>query len=73
MDSIVFGYITNIIIAISVVGVILIVKNIPNLKNINKEEFKISKDCKYLLTNYTFLMSIILLIVMFTATQKMLM
>ena len=41
-------------------------------KNIKKEELKINKDCKYLLQNYTFVISMILLVIMFTATQNML-
>ncbi len=72
MDSIGFSYVTDIILAISVIGIILILKNLPNLKKIKKEELKINKDCKYLLQNYTFVISMVLLVIMFTATQNML-
>lgn len=71
-ESIMFRFLFNIVIAISIVGGIIILKNIPKLKNINKEDFKISKDCKYLLQNYTFIISILLVVLMFSATQKML-
>ena len=71
-DSMILSYIIDIIMAISVIGIILILKNLPKLKNINKEDLKINKDCKYLLKNYTFVISMFLFILMFIATQKML-
>ena len=71
MESILFKFISNIIIAIAIVGFIIIIKNLPNLKKINKEDFKINKDCKYLLRNYTFILSMMLCVIMFVATEKM--
>lgn len=71
-NSIGFKFVFNTVIAISIVGIVLILKNIPNLKKIKKEDLKINKDCKYLLCNYTFILSIILLVIMFVATEHIL-
>ena len=70
-DSIGFKYLTNTIIAIAVVGGVLILKNLPKLKEIKKEDLKINQDCKYLLRNYTFILSMIVMVVMFVATEHM--
>ena len=70
-DSIGFQLIFDIVIAIAVVGAILIFKNLQNLKKINQDDFKLNKDCKYLLRNYTFILSMILIVVMFAATEHM--
>lgn len=70
-DSIIYKFLLNGFIAISIVGVIIIIKNISNIKKINKEEWKLSKDCKYLLSNYTFIISMILMVVLFVATEHM--
>lgn len=72
LDSIVYKFIFNIVIAVAIVGVVVILKNIPNLRKMKKEDFKINKDCKYLIRNYTFIISMLLMVIMFTATQKML-
>ena len=47
------------------------IKNLPNLKKLKKEDFKINKDCKYLLKNYTFILATILIVVMFASTEHM--
>ena len=67
-NSIIYKFMFNTFIAIAIVGVILIIKNIPNLK---KEDWKINQDCKYLLRNYTFIISLVLIIVMFVSTEHM--
>lgn len=70
-SSIGFTFITNTMIAVAVVGVILILKNIPKLKELKKEDFKLDKDCKYLLRNYTFVLAMITVVVMFAATEHL--
>lgn len=72
LDSIIVKFTFNIFIAISIVGVILMIKNLPKLKKIKKEDLKINKDCKYLLRNYTFIISMVVLVVMFAATEHLL-
>ena len=71
-DSIAYRFMFNTVIAISIVGVVLMIKNIPSLRKIKKEDLKANKDCKYLIRNYTFILSMILIVVMFVATEKML-
>ena len=71
-NSIIFKFIFNIVIAIAIVGLMLIIKNISSLKKIDKENFKINKDCKYLFKNYTFVLSMILVVIMFVATEHVL-
>ena len=71
-DSIGFKFLFNTVIAIAIVGGVLILKNLPNLRKVRKEDLKIHKDTKYLLRNYTFVVSMILIIVMFIATEHML-
>ena len=70
-ESIGFTFIRNTVIAIAIIGGVLILKNLPKLKNLKKEDFKVNKDWKYLLRNYTFLLSILAIIVMFAATEHM--
>ena len=48
----------------------LIIKNLPYIKKVKKEDLKINKDCKFLLRNYTFVLSMILIVVMFVATNN---
>lgn len=68
-SKLVTGILDNIVLAFVVVGVIILLKNLPKLKNLNKEDFKINKDCKLLIKNYTFIISIILVVVMFAVTE----
>ena len=70
-NSVIYNMFNNVVIAISIFGGIILLKNLPKLKNIKKEDLKINKDCKFLLHNYTFIVSMILMVVMFVATQKM--
>lgn len=62
----------NIMLAVIIFAIIVLIKNIPNIKNIKKEDFKIDKDCLLILKNYTFIISIILIIVMFIVTESFL-
>lgn len=71
-ESIVYHFLVNTCIAIAIVGAVLMVKNLPNLKRLKKEDFKISEDCKYLLRDYTFVLAMILIVVLFAATEHML-
>ena len=71
VDSIGFKFIFNIVIAVVIVGAILILKNLPYIKKIKKEDLEVNKDCKFLLKNYTFVISMILMVVMFVATNNM--
>lgn len=69
-NSVAFGIINNIVLALVVFGIIIAIRNIPNLKKLNKDEFKLNKDCKFLLRNYTFIISMVLLIIMFVTTEN---
>ena len=71
-ESIGFKFLFNTVMAIAIVGAMIIIKNLPSLRNVKKEDLKVNKDCKYLLRNYTFVISMILIIVMFVATEHML-
>ena len=71
-ESIGFKFLLNTVIAVAIVGGVLMLKNLPNLRKVKKEDLKIHKDTKYLLRNYTFVVSMILIIVMFVATEHML-
>lgn len=62
----------NIMLAVIIFAIIVLIKNISNIKNIKKEDFKIDKDCLLILKNYTFVISIILIIVMFIVTESFL-
>jgi len=71
-DSVIIGIINNVILALVVFGIIILIKNLPKLKNIEKENLKINKDCMFLLKNYTFIVAMVLLVIMFVVTEKML-
>ena len=71
-ESIVFELFNNIVIAIAIFGTIILIRNLPKLKEIKKEYFTLNKDCKFLIRNYTFIISIFLLVVMFVATENLL-
>ena len=71
-EAIGFKFLFNTVIAISVVGGILILKNLPNLRKLKKEDLEVNKDCKFLLRNYTFVLSMITVVVMFIATEHLL-
>ena len=62
----------NIILAVIIFAIIILIKNLPNLKNLSKEDLKIDKDCLLIFKNYTFVISIILLIVMLVVTENFL-
>lgn len=66
------GIFNNIVIAVAIFGVIIVIKNLPKLKDIKKEDLKIDKDCLLIFRNYTFVLSVILLVVMFVVTESML-
>ena len=67
-----FNTLMIIVIILAVIGGIIILKNIPKLRNLRKEELKISKDCKFLLQNYTFIISMALMILLLCSTENML-
>lgn len=71
-NAIVLGLINNIVIGVLIFSFIILVKNVPELFKIKKEALKISPDCKYILKDYTFLVAVSLLIVMFVATENVL-
>lgn len=71
-ESIVFELFNNIVIAIAIFGTIILIRNLPKLKEIKKEYFTLNKDCKFLIRNYTFIISMFLLVVMFVATENLL-
>ncbi len=71
-NAIVLGIINNIVIGVLIFSFIILVKNVPELFKIKKEDLKINPDCKYILKDYTFLVAVSLLIVMFVATENVL-
>lgn len=70
--TVAFEIFNNVIIAIIIVGALILLKNLPKLKNLKKEDFKLNKDCKYLIRNYTFIVAMLLLVVMFVTTENLL-
>lgn len=62
----------NAVLALVIFAVFILLSNIKNIKNIKKEDFKIDKDFVLIFKNYTFIISTILLIVMFAATESFL-
>lgn len=68
------GYIVinSIVIISAIIGGILTLKNLPKLKALKREDFKINKDCKFLLNNYTFILSMVLMIVFLWSTENIL-
>ena len=50
VDTIAYKFMFNIVMAVAIV-----LKNIPSLRKIDKNNLKLNKDCKYLLRNYTFI------------------
>ena len=68
------GYIVinSIVIISAIIGGILMLKNLPKLKALKREDFKINKDCKFLLNNYTFILSMVLMIVFLWSTENIL-
>jgi membrane protease YdiL (CAAX protease family) len=71
-NSVAYGLFNNIVIAIVIIGIIVLIKNLPKLTKIKKEDFALNKDCKLLLRNYTFVIAMVLMIVMFVATENIL-
>lgn len=64
--------VNNVALAIMIFAVIILIKNLLNLKNIKKEDLKLNSDCKLILRNYTFILAVALLLIMFLATESML-
>ncbi len=62
----------NIILAVIIFSIIILIRNIPKIKNLKKEDFKVNKDCLLILKNYTFIISMILIIVIFIVTENIL-
>ena len=62
----------NIILAIIIFAIIILIKNLPKIRNLKKEDLKINKDCLLIFKNYTFVISMVLLIVMFVVTENFL-
>lgn len=70
--TVAYSMFNNIVIALAIFGGVILLKNLPKLKEVKKENFKLNEDSKFLLRNYTFLVSMILLIVTIIATDNML-
>lgn len=62
----------NIILAVIIFAIIILIKTLPKVRNIKREDLKINKDCLLIFKNYTFIISMILLIVMFIVTENFL-
>jgi ABC-type Na+ efflux pump permease subunit/membrane protease YdiL (CAAX protease family) len=71
-NAVAYGIFNNIVIALVIIGVVVIIKNLPKLKNIKKEDFNFNKDCTLLVKNYTFIIAMVLLVVMFISTENLL-
>ena len=61
-----------IVIVFAIIGGIIVFKNLPKLRALKREDFKINKDCKFLFENYTFILSMVLMIVFLWSTENML-
>lgn len=70
-ESLAFILLNIIIFIFSIVGVILIIMNVPKLKNIDKNNFKINKECLLIFKNYTFIIAVLLNIIMFVVTERL--
>lgn len=64
-------FINVVIIGCAIIGGLLILKNLPKVKEIKKEELSSNGDYKYLLRNYTFIISMVLMVVLMVATQNL--
>ena len=71
-NSIALGMLNNIVVAIVIFSFIILVKNVPEIFKVKKENFKLNKDCKYIIRDYTFIIGMSLIIVMFVAMENML-
>ena len=71
-NSVGYIVINSVVIISTIIGGILMLKNLPKLKALKREDFKINKDCKFLLNNYTFILSMVLMIVFLWSTENIL-
>lgn len=71
-NNIAVGIIDTIVIAIFIFSLIVLINNLPKLRKLKKEDFKIDPDCKLIVKNYAFIISMVLLITMFISTEGLL-
>ena len=71
-NTLVLGLINNIVVGLLIFSFIILVKNISSIFKVKKEDFKITSDFKYIFKDYTFLVAISLMVVMFLATENIL-
>lgn len=71
-NTLVSGLINNIVVGLLIFSFIILVKNISSIFKVKKEDFKITSDFKYIFKDYTFLVAISLMVVMFLATENIL-
>lgn len=71
-NSVGYIVINSVVIISTIIGGILMLKNLHKLKALKREDFKINKDCKFLLNNYTFILSMVLMIVFLWSTENIL-
>lgn len=71
-NNIAVGIIDTIVIAIFIFSLIVLINNLPKLRKLKKEDFKIDPDCRLIVKNYAFIISMVLLITMFISTEGLL-
>ena len=67
-----YTVINVIAILLAIIGGIVTLKNFPKLRGLKRDDFKINKDCKFLLNDYTFILSMVLMIVFLWSTENIL-
>ena len=71
-NNIAIGIIDTVVVAIFIFSLIILINNLPKLKKLKKEDFKINPECKLIIKNYAFIISMILLVSMFISTEGIL-
>ena len=71
-NTLVLGLINNVVVGLLIFSFIILVKNVSSIFKLKKEDLKINSDFKYIFKDYTFLVAVSLLVVMFLATENIL-
>ena len=71
-NALVLGLINNVVIGILIFSFIILVKNVSSIFKVKKEDLKINFDFKYIFKDYTFIIAMSLLVIMFLATENIL-
>lgn len=71
-NTLVLGLINNIVVGLLIFSFIILVKNISSIFKVKKEDLKIDFYFKYIFKDYTFIIAMSLLVIMFLATENIL-